>query len=159
VPSKWKSADELGDWAWTAGKWHADEATKGIQTSQDSRFYGLIAPLSEPFTQEKDLVLQFSVKHENKLDCGGADIKLLGPDVDTDSFGGDTPYQVYHTILSNHHYSIASCLFILRCYHVLINLRQACLACMVGINTPTNLHRNSVTVPICASAVPVLLYQ
>lgn len=41
----------------------------------------------------KDLVLQLSIKNEQKLDCGGAYIKLTG-DVDQDSFGGDTPYQV-----------------------------------------------------------------
>lgn len=57
------------------------------------RFYGLSAKLSEPFTQEKDMVLQFTVKNEQKLDCGGAYIKLTG-DVDQESFGGDTPYQV-----------------------------------------------------------------
>jgi calreticulin len=34
------------------------------------------------------------VKHEQKLDCGGAYIKLLGGDVDQTKFGGDTPYQV-----------------------------------------------------------------
>ena len=57
------------------------------------RFYGLSAKLNEPFTNDgKDLVLQFSVKNEQKLDCGGAYIKLLG-DMDQDSFGGDTPYQ------------------------------------------------------------------
>jgi calreticulin len=50
--------------------------------------------LSEPFTNENtDLVLQFSVKHEQKLDCGGAYIKLLG-DIDQASFGGDSPYQI-----------------------------------------------------------------
>jgi calreticulin len=38
--------------------------------------------------------LQFSVKHEQKLDCGGAYIKLLGGDVDQAKFGGDTPYQI-----------------------------------------------------------------
>lgn len=59
------------------------------------RFYGLSAKLSEPFTNEgKDLVLQLSIKNEQKLDCGGAYIKLTG-DVDQDSFGGDTPYQVH----------------------------------------------------------------
>lgn len=58
------------------------------------RFYGLSAKLSEPFTNEgKDIVLQLSIKNEQKLDCGGAYIKLTG-DVDQDSFGGDTPYQV-----------------------------------------------------------------
>lgn len=59
-----------------------------------TRFYGLSSKLSEPFTNDgKDLVLQFSVKNEQKLDCGGAYIKLTG-DIDQDSFGGDTPYQV-----------------------------------------------------------------
>ena len=38
-------------------------------------------------------MLQLSIKNEQKLDCGGAYIKLTG-DVDQDSFGGDTPYQV-----------------------------------------------------------------
>ena len=53
------------------------------------------AKLSEPFTNEgTDLVLQLSIKNEQKLDCGGAYIKLTG-DVDQDSFGGDTPYQVH----------------------------------------------------------------
>ena len=50
--------------------------------------------MSESFTNEgKDLVVQFSVKHEQKLDCGGAYIKLLG-NVDQASFGGDSPYQI-----------------------------------------------------------------
>ncbi|KAG5189815.1 Calreticulin family-domain-containing protein [Tribonema minus] len=95
VPTKWKSESELGEWGWTVGKWHGgDESNKGIQTSQDSRFYGIIAPLDEPFTQDGDLVVQFSVKLEKALDCGGAYIKLLGGEVDMDSFGGDMPYQV-----------------------------------------------------------------
>lgn len=38
--------------------------------------------------------MQYVVKHEQRIDCGGAYIKLLGPDVDQASFGGDTPYQV-----------------------------------------------------------------
>ena len=39
-------------------------------------------------------MLQFSVKHEQDLDCGGAYIKLLGPDTDQAKFGGDAPYQI-----------------------------------------------------------------
>lgn len=37
--------------------------------------------------------MQFSVKHEQDIDCGGAYIKLLG-DMDQSKFGGDTPYQI-----------------------------------------------------------------
>jgi calreticulin len=50
--------------------------------------------LSEEFTNDgTDLVLQLSVKHEQKIDCGGAYIKLLG-DMDQKSFGGSTKYQI-----------------------------------------------------------------
>jgi len=93
VPSEWKPEDQLGDWKWTSGEFHADASDKGIQTSQDARFYGLSAKLSESFTNTKDLVIQFSVKHEQDLDCGGAYIKLLG-DIDQSKFGGDSPYQI-----------------------------------------------------------------
>lgn len=94
VPTQWKSESELGEWKWTAGEWYGNAEDKGIQTSEDARFYGISSKLSEPFTnQDTDLVLQFSVKHEQKLDCGGAYIKLLG-DIDQSKFGGDTPYQI-----------------------------------------------------------------
>jgi len=93
VPTEWKPEDQLGDWKWTAGEFHADASDKGIQTSQDARFYGLSAKLSESFSNTKDLVIQFSVKHEQDLDCGGAYIKLLG-DIDQSKFGGDSPYQI-----------------------------------------------------------------
>lgn len=94
VPTGWKSEGDLGEWKWTAGEWYGDASDKGIQTSQDARFYGISSKLNEPFTNENsDLVLQFSVKHEQKLDCGGAYIKLLG-DMDQSKFGGDTPYQI-----------------------------------------------------------------
>jgi hypothetical protein len=65
----------------------------GIQTSPDARFYAIAAPLSKPLDNAgKDLVLQFSAKHEQKLDCGGGYIKLL-PDVEIKDFGGDTDYR------------------------------------------------------------------
>lgn len=94
VPSGWKAESDLGEWKHTAGEWYGDASNKGIQTSQDAKFYGLSAKMDEAFTNEgKDLILQFSVKNEQNLDCGGAYIKLLG-DMDQDKFGGDTPYQV-----------------------------------------------------------------
>jgi calreticulin len=95
--SKWKPKAEMGKWAHTAGEWYADEADKGIQTSEDARFYGISAKLDKPFVSgDKPLVLQYSVKHEQNLDCGGAYIKLLpgGDKFDTANFGGDTPYAV-----------------------------------------------------------------
>lgn len=94
VPSDWKPTDQLGEWGWTAGQWFSDASDKGIQTSEDARFYGLSAKLDEAFTNtNKEMVIQMSVKHEQDLDCGGAYIKLLG-DMDQSKFGGDTDYQV-----------------------------------------------------------------
>ena len=72
----------MGEFAHTAGKYYHDASDKGIQTSEDARFYGISSKMSESFdNKDKDLVIQFSVKHENKIDCGGAYIKLL-PDID-----------------------------------------------------------------------------
>jgi len=95
VSTEWKPKDQMGEWAWTAGKYFGDEDDKGIQTSTNARSYGISAPLSEEFTNlNKEIVFQFSVKNEQKpFDCGGAYIKLLG-DMDQSSFGGETPYQI-----------------------------------------------------------------
>ncbi|KAL7545907.1 hypothetical protein ACHAWF_009256 [Thalassiosira exigua] len=43
---------------------------------------------------KKDLVIQYTVKHTQKIDCGGAYIKLLpgGDKFESTKFGGDTPY-------------------------------------------------------------------
>jgi calreticulin len=88
----------MGAWKHTAGEWYGDADDKGIQTSEDARFYGLSAKLDKPFTSSSDkpLVIQYSVKHEQNLDCGGAYIKLLpeGDKFDAAAFGGDTPYAV-----------------------------------------------------------------
>ena len=85
----------MGEWGWTTGKFFGDANDKAIQTSEDARFYGLSAKMNEAFTnKDKPLVIQYSVKHEQDLDCGGAYIKLLHGDVDQDSFSGDTPYSV-----------------------------------------------------------------
>ncbi|KAL9188346.1 hypothetical protein ACHAXT_006724 [Thalassiosira profunda] len=99
VSSDWKSSSELGEWEHTAGEWHGGDADdKGIKTGQDAKFYGLSAPLTKAFNSKdkKDLVIQYSVKHEQKIDCGGAYIKLLpgGDKFESTKFGGDTPYGV-----------------------------------------------------------------
>jgi calreticulin len=98
ISSDWKSKDELGEWTHTAGEWHGDAADKGIKTSQDARHYGLSAPLTQAYKtgEKKDLVIQYSAKHEQKIDCGGAYLKLLpgGDAFKATEFGGDTPYAV-----------------------------------------------------------------
>ena len=65
----------------------------GIKTSQDAKFYGISAKFDKPFSNKgKTLVIQFTVKHEQKIDCGGGYIKLLPADVDQTGFHGESPY-------------------------------------------------------------------
>lgn len=95
VASEWKPASEVGAWAHVGGKFFADADDKAIKTSEDARFYALSAKFAKPLdNKDKDLYLSYLVQHEQKLDCGGAYIKLLPADVDQSKFGGDSPYAV-----------------------------------------------------------------
>jgi calreticulin len=40
------------------------------------------------------LILQFSVKHEQHIDCGGAYVKILPAGIDQTDFSGDSPYNI-----------------------------------------------------------------
>jgi len=95
VVSDWKKG-ELGTWKHTAGEWYGDaEEDKGIQTSQDARFYAISRKLDAPFSNtDKDLVIQFSVKFPQKIDCGGGYIKVYDFHQNPKQFGGDSPYQI-----------------------------------------------------------------
>jgi len=97
VQSNWKKSDgTAGEWKHTAGDWYGNEdEDKGIMTSPDARFYAISSKMPQPFSNKgKDLVLQFSVKHTQKLDCGGGYIKLLPEGLDQAKFGGDSDYAI-----------------------------------------------------------------
>lgn len=98
--STWKTeSGEAGEFTLTSGKWYGDEAeAKGVQTGPDARFFAYYADIDPAFSNDgKDLVLQFSVKHEQMIDCGGGYIKLVPETVkeaDMKAFSGDTPYSI-----------------------------------------------------------------
>uniref|UniRef100_A0A8C7N9E2 Calreticulin n=2 Tax=Oncorhynchus kisutch TaxID=8019 RepID=A0A8C7N9E2_ONCKI len=86
---------DYGEFVLTPGKFYGDpEKDKGLQTSQDARFYSSSARF-EPFTnQGKTLVIQFTVKHEQNIDCGGGYIKLFPADLDQADMHGDSKYNI-----------------------------------------------------------------
>ncbi|OWZ04624.1 Calreticulin precursor [Phytophthora megakarya] len=95
VASEWKPAAEVGAFEQVTGLHYTAEGDKAIKTSEDARFYALTAKFDKAFDNKgKDLFLSYLVQHEQKLDCGGAYIKLLPADVDQKNFGGDSPYNV-----------------------------------------------------------------
>merc|ERR1712241_1265125 len=66
----------------------------GAKTSQDARFYGMSAAF-KPFSNvDKPLVIQFTVKHEQNIDCGGGYVKLFDCKLDQADMHGDSPYNV-----------------------------------------------------------------
>merc|ERR1711959_730869 len=95
--SRWtqsKAKDGLGTMKVSAGKFYGDaEASKGLQTSQDAKFYGIMAKTKEFSNEGKTLVVQFSAKHEQDIDCGGAYLKLT-PTMDAEKFNGDSKYNI-----------------------------------------------------------------
>jgi len=94
VQSNWKSDGGRGKFGWTAGEWSDDSENKGLQTSQDAKFYAITKEIPEFDNEGKSLVFQFTVKHEQKMDCGGAYLKLMGPGVDQENFEGSSDYQI-----------------------------------------------------------------
>merc|ERR1739848_340587 len=82
-------------WAHTAGKWFADEAAdKGIQTKEDSKFFGMSAGFPSFSNKGKDLIIQYQAKYEKDVECGGGYMKI-GPKLpDPTTFGDPTPYNI-----------------------------------------------------------------
>lgn len=94
VKSTAKGAD-AGEFDTSAGKYSADPSDKGLRTTQDARFYQISSALPKSFSNKgKDLIFQFSVKHEQNIDCGGGYFKILPGPLDQTSFGGDSKYNI-----------------------------------------------------------------
>lgn len=86
---------DAGKFKLTSGKFYGDkERDQGIQTEQDAKFYQLSAKIDTPFSNEgKPLVLQYQVKHEQNIDCGGGYIKIF-PKIEAEKMNGDSPYNI-----------------------------------------------------------------
>ncbi|XP_017007364.1 calreticulin [Drosophila takahashii] len=86
---------EFGKFVLTPGAFYNDaEADKGIQTSQDARFYAASRKFDGFSNEDKPLVVQFSVKHEQNIDCGGGYVKLFDCSLDQTDMHGESPYEI-----------------------------------------------------------------
>ncbi|XP_019393942.1 PREDICTED: calreticulin-3 isoform X4 [Crocodylus porosus] len=86
---------DLGKFKLTAGKFYGDPVKdKGLQTCENSKFYA-ISSRFKPFNNKgKTLVIQYTVKHEQKIDCGGGYIKLFSSNLDQKNMSSDSPYYI-----------------------------------------------------------------
>merc|ERR1719305_379243 len=77
---RWTAAskDDLGKFVASAGEYYNDaDADVGIKTSEDAKFYGLAAKFDSFSNEGKKLIVQFRVKHEQNIDCGGGYVKVF----------------------------------------------------------------------------------
>jgi len=96
VVSDWKKSDgTAGTWDLDAGTYATDRvAERGLHTTTDARFYAISSKFAKVSNADKRLVLQFSVKHQQGIDCGGGYIKLLPDTTDQATFNGDAAYNI-----------------------------------------------------------------
>jgi len=84
--SRWTTStgkEGLGEFKASAGKFYNDEAADtGIQTSEDAKFYGALTGFDSFSTEGKTLFVQFRVKHEQDIDCGGGYVKIFPAQAD-----------------------------------------------------------------------------
>merc|ERR1719265_2785005 len=94
--SRWvqsKAKDGLGAMKVSAVKVSCHAAyLYGLQTSQDAKFYAISAKHTEFSNEGKTLVIQFTVKHEQDIDCGGAYLKLGA--YEPEKFEGSSEYNI-----------------------------------------------------------------
>eukprot|EP00756_Hemistasia_phaeocysticola_P019622 Hpha_TRINITY_DN15673_c3_g1::TRINITY_DN15673_c3_g1_i6::g.97997::m.97997/K08057/CALR; calreticulin len=86
--------DDYGEFKHTAGEFFGDaEANKGLQTSQDAKFYAISAQIPKPVdNKDKKIVVSFQLKDAQGIDCGGGYIKVMKEPFEPKEFHGESPY-------------------------------------------------------------------
>uniref|UniRef100_A0A0D9YIK9 Calreticulin n=1 Tax=Oryza glumipatula TaxID=40148 RepID=A0A0D9YIK9_9ORYZ len=64
------------------------------KTTLDARHFAISAKIPEFSNKGRTLVLQYSIKFEQDIECGGGYIKLMSGYVNQKKFSGDTPYSL-----------------------------------------------------------------
>uniref|UniRef100_A0A803TP09 Calreticulin n=1 Tax=Anolis carolinensis TaxID=28377 RepID=A0A803TP09_ANOCA len=93
VQSKHRS--DYGKFRIGAGRFYGDrEKDIGLQTTQDTKYYAISAKF-RPFSNEgQTFVVQYTVKYDQHVDCGGAYIKLFHEDLNQEILNEDSQYYI-----------------------------------------------------------------
>uniref|UniRef100_A0A4X2KP45 Calreticulin 3 n=1 Tax=Vombatus ursinus TaxID=29139 RepID=A0A4X2KP45_VOMUR len=85
----------FGHFRLSSGKFYGDiQKDKGLQTTENAKFYA-ISSRFKPFSNKgKTLVIQYTVKHEQKMDCGGGYIKIFPSDLDQKNLNRKSQYYI-----------------------------------------------------------------
>jgi calnexin len=87
-----------GAWKWSTapGSLKGIAGDKGLLAAEDARHYAISTIIDPPIENtDQDLIVQYEVKFEKNLECGGSYIKLLhqeGKSVDLEHVNNESPY-------------------------------------------------------------------
>merc|ERR1711892_1061037 len=95
-----KHKDDFGAFVLESGKWNE---MKGLKTSTDAKFYASSAGFPAFTNKGKDLVVQFTVQHQQKIDCGGGYVKIFPSDVTAEAMHGESEYNVIFNYKGKNH--------------------------------------------------------
>ncbi|MXQ98631.1 hypothetical protein E5288_WYG021739 [Bos mutus] len=74
--------------------WTGKDQGEGLQSSEDAKFYALSTRF-KPFSNENEtLVVQFSVKHKQGVDCGGGYVKLFPDTMNQEDMHSELEYYI-----------------------------------------------------------------
>lgn len=90
----------------SAGEKPADPEDFGLKTPVDAKFYGISRKIDPFSTRGKTFVIQYTVKYDHTVDCGGAYLKLFGSDLDQKDMHGESPYKL---MFGEWHYLLYIC--------------------------------------------------
>jgi len=96
TPSEWKKSEGTqGEFQSATGKYFGDaKEDAGIQTSADSKFYGISAGFDTFSNEGKEFIVQYQAKYEKDIECGGGYVKIGPKMADAKTFGDPTEYNI-----------------------------------------------------------------
>merc|ERR1711907_171440 len=94
--SKWKDSEGTqGKFSLATGAHFKDEKEdRGLQTAEDSKFFGIATSFDSFSNEGKELVIQYQAKYEKDVECGGGYLKIGPKLADLTTFGDPTPYNI-----------------------------------------------------------------
>merc|ERR1719453_748129 len=66
----------------------------GLQTKEDSKFFGISASFDSFTNKDKTVIIQYQAKYEKDVECGGGYVKIGPKLADPTAFGDPTPYNI-----------------------------------------------------------------
>lgn len=98
--STWKrtwvhtSSFETAKFVLSPGWWYVDKSDKGLLCRNSTSNYAISAKFPSFSTNSKPLVIQYTLRNHQDLECGGGYIKILNNKFESSSFDGSTPYLI-----------------------------------------------------------------